>query len=165
MYNHTLSIVSKDVYNTLHPDLQKIIDVALKKCAVDFSLYEGYRSVEKQLEYYKKGRTIDHSTGHYIVVNEKAVITNIDGYNKKGKHNYNPSLAVDLRASIPDKESLTWDSVHLTYIAASFIMIAEFLYEQKEITHKLKWGGNWDMDGDLADNKLYDRPHLELYLP
>jgi hypothetical protein len=33
------------------------------------------------------------------------------------------------------------------------------------IQHKVRWGGNWDRDGDLADNTLYDRPHLEIYKP
>ena len=163
MYNHKLGKKSKEVYDTLHPDLQTVISWGLKHCAVDMSLYEGYRSPEKQFEYYKKGRKfID---GRWKVVNKKAVITNVDGYHVKGKHNYNPSHAVDLRAYVPGKEGLTWDSIHLTYIAASLIMISEFLYDDGVIEHKLRWGGNWDKDGDLADNKLYDRPHLEIYKP
>ena len=44
-------------------------------------------------------------------------------------------------------------------------MISEFLYENGTINHQLRWGGNWDRDGDLSDNTLYDRPHLELYKP
>jgi len=165
MYNHKLGAGSKKVYDTLHEDLQTVITWGLKKCAVDFTLYEGHRPPAKQLEYFKKGRKLDHRTGKYVIVNKKAVITNVDGYHIKGKHNYSPSHAVDLRAYVPDKDQLTWDIPHLTYIAASFVMIGEFLFEKGEISHKLRWGGNWDMDGDLADNKLYDRPHLEIYKP
>ena len=101
----------------------------------------------------------------FDIVNKKAVITNVDGYRIKGKHNYSPSHAVDFRAYVPGKEGVTWDSVHLTYIAASLVMVAEMLYLEGLISHKLRWGGNWDKDGDLADNKLVDRPHVEIYEP
>ena len=163
MYDHKLGERSKKVYDTLHPDLQQIISRGLKYCAVDMSLYEGHRPPEKQFEYYKKGREL--RDGRWVVVNEKAKITNVDGYKIKGKHNYNPSLAVDLNVYVPGKKQLTWDVPHLTYIAASLVMVAEFLYLEGTISHKLRWGGNWDKDGDLADNRLYDRPHLELYKP
>jgi len=160
-----MGTVSKAVYDTLHEDLQIIVSWGLKKCAVDFSQYEGHRPVEKQLEYYKKGREINYATGQWEVVNKKKVITNVDGIRIKGKHNYNPSMALDLRAYVPDKPQLTWDVKHITYIAASLVMIAEFLYDEGLIQHKLRWGSNWDFDGDLADNRLVDIPHVELYTP
>ena len=97
------------------------------------------------------------------IVNKKQVITYVDGYDKKGKHNYLPSLAVDICAHVPGKPELSWDLTHLTYISSNLIMISEFLHEQGIITHKLTWGANWDRDGDLADHKFYDRPHLEIY--
>jgi len=163
MYDHKLGKTSKKVFDTLHPDLQLILSWGLKYCAVDMSLYEGHRPQEKQFGYYKKGR--EFKNGRWVVVNKKAVITNVDGYRIKGKHNYNPSHAVDFRAYVPGKEGVTWDSVHLTYIAASLVMVAEMLYLEGLISHKLRWGGNWDKDGDLDDNKLVDRPHVEIYEP
>lgn len=164
-YNHILSESSKKVYDTLHSDLQIIISWGLKRCAVDFTLYEGHRSEETQFEYFKKGRELNHRTGEWEIVDRKKVITSIDGKRRKGKHNYNPSLAVDLHVYVPDKPYLTWDEKHLTYIGASLIMVAKFLYEEGLISHTLRWGGNWDRDGDLADNTLYDLPHLELHRP
>ena len=154
---------SKVQYDTLHPDLQMIIDWGMKYCVVDFSLREGYRPIEIQFEYYKKGREL--IDGEWKLVKPKEKWTNVDGYKIKGKHNHQPSLAVDFMTYVPNKPELTWDAVHLTYIGASLIMIAEFLHEQGVIQHKLRWGGNWDKDGDLADNTLYDRPHVELYTP
>jgi peptidoglycan L-alanyl-D-glutamate endopeptidase CwlK len=151
-------------YNTLHPDLQKILDVGIVRCLVDFSLIEGHRPPEKQFEYYKKGRTFVEGKD-WIVTNKKQVITNVDGYKKKGKHNYNPSLAVDIAVYVPGKPQLTYDSIHLTYVAATLMCIAEELYEKGLITHKLTWGRDWDRDGDLSDNKLFDEPHLQLYKP
>lgn len=156
-------IKSLKQYNTLHRDLQIIVDWGIKYSRVDFSLHEGHRPSEKQFEYYKRGRK--EVNGDWIIENKKATITNVDGYRIKGKHNYNPSLAVDFTIYINGKPELKWDSHHLTYVGATLIAAAEFLFEEGIITHKLRWGGDWDMDGDLADNKLYDRPHVELYRP
>ena len=72
---------SKDNYNTLHPDLQKIIDMALKVSQVDFTIIEGERTVERQQKLFNEGKS------------------KIDGINKKGKHNYSPSLAFDFIAA------------------------------------------------------------------
>lgn len=160
---YTYGDKSKKVFNTLHSDLQIILDWGIKMCIVDYSLNEGHRTLEKQFEYFKKGRKLIN--GEWVVVSPKQKITNADGVKIKGKHNYNPSLAVDFSVYVPDKPQLEWDAVHLTYVAASLIMIAEFLFKEGIIQHKLRWGGNWDMDGDLSDNKLCDRPHLELYKP
>jgi len=163
MYNHTLGKKSKKQFDTLHPDLQMIVSWGLQYCAVDFGVHEGHRSVSKQFEYYKKGRKLVGNV--WLLERPKEKWTNIDGINVKGMHNYSPSLAFDFHAFVPNKPKLTWDAVHLTYIGASLIMIAEMLYLEGLISHKLRWGGNWDKDGDLADNTLYDRPHLELYKP
>lgn len=163
--DHKLGTKSKIQYDTLHTDLQMIVDWVLKYCVVDMTLVEGHRPVEKQFEYFKKGRQQDRGGKYTIIANRRDVITNIDGYDKKGKHNYTPSLAVDFRAYVPNKSQLSWDAIHLTYIGASMLLAAEFLFLQGVITHKLRWGGNWDKDGDLSDNTLYDRPHVELYKP
>ena len=163
MRKHRFGKNSLKNYITLHRDLQMILDWGIKYCRVDFSLVEGHRLPEKQFEYFKKGREL--VDGKWVLVNPKQKVTNVDGYKIKGKHNYNPSLAVDIMAHVPGKPELSWDAIHLTYISSTLIMIGEFLYEQGIIQHQIRWGGNWDRDGDLSDNTLYDRPHLELYKP
>jgi peptidoglycan L-alanyl-D-glutamate endopeptidase CwlK len=160
---HNLGPKSREQFDTLHPDLQAIVLEGLRLCIVDFSLVEGHRPVTKQFEYFKKGR--EFKNGRWEIANKKAIITNIDGHYIKGKHNHLPSLAVDFKAYVPDKPELAWDAVHLTYIGASLMLIADSLFREGVITHKLRWGGDWDGDGDLADNRLYDRPHVELYKP
>lgn len=32
----------------------------------------------------------------------------------------------------------------------------------KELGVSIRWGGDWDMDGDHKDEKFYDGPHFEL---
>jgi peptidoglycan L-alanyl-D-glutamate endopeptidase CwlK len=160
---HSLGNRSKIQFDTLHTDLQTVIDWVLKYCLVDFTLTEGYRPVERQHELYKSGR--EFIDGRWKLTKPKLKKTNIDGYAIVGKHNHNPSLAVDFCVYVPDKPELIWDIPHLTYIAASLVMAGDFLFLQGVITHKVRWGGNWDKDGDLADNNFYDRPHVELYVP
>jgi len=159
--SHTFGANSMKQHETLHNDLQLILDHTILKCAVDFSLIEGYRPPEKQFEYFKKGRK-QQPDGSWVVVNKKDVITNIDGYKVKGKHNYNPSVAVDIAVYVPNKPKLAYDLSHLAYIAGCMITIANQLYEEGKIKHRLRWGGDWDRDGDLTDNILFDGPHFEI---
>lgn len=151
-------------YETLHNDLQLILDHAILECAIDFSLTEGYRSAETQFEYFKKGRT-QQPNGEWIVTEPHKIITNVDGYKIKGSHSYNPSIAVDIAVYVPDKPELTYDVKHLAYIAGCIVTIGDRLFREGKIKHRVRWGGNWDKDGDLADNVLFDGPHFELYKP
>jgi peptidoglycan L-alanyl-D-glutamate endopeptidase CwlK len=161
--NHIFGEASLKQLSTLHPDLRLIMTEAIKRCEVDFALVEGYRSPEKQFEYFKKGRALDQH-GNWVVVNKRNVITNIDGYKIIGKHNYYPSIAVDIAAYVPDKPDLAYDPSHLSYIAGSIMRIAEQLYDEGKITHLVRWGGDWNVNGDFTDSNLCDKPHFEIYI-
>ncbi len=131
--------------NTAHPDLQLIIKTALISSMVDFGVSEGHRTLERQKELYDEGKS------------------RIDGISKKGKHNHNPSLAVDIYAYVPGHKNLTFDKVHLAYLGGHILLVGKLLYESGQVEHKLRWGGNWDGDGVLLhDQKLWDMPHFEL---
>ena len=65
---------SKEKLATLHPDLQKILNIAIKH--VDFTILEGHRTQEIQDMYYEQGKT-------------KVKYPN-------GKHNKVPSEAADI---------------------------------------------------------------------
>jgi len=160
---HILGKASTREYATLHPDLQRLIDWALENVLIDITLVEGHRPVEKQFEYYQKGR--QYIGNKWLIVNPKAVITNVDGIKIKGKHNYIPSHAVDFCAYVPNSPYLAWDRQHLTYIAGAIISKANEMYNEGLIKHKVRWGNDWDKDGDLSDNTLVDAPHLEIYIP
>ena len=158
---------SSKILTQLEKDLVMILDWGLKYSPVDFGLSEGHRTPKKQFEYYKKGRkqTADHG---WIPISpdRKGIITNCDGTSIKSKHNYLPSKAVDLYIFVLGKPSLTYDIPHLSLVAGIMIAGAAFLYEQGNIQHKLRWGGNWDKDGEiLYDQEFDDLPHLELYTP
>lgn len=145
MTNFIFGTTSKQRLGTCHPDLIKVFETALQHSPVDFGIAAGHRSAKEQYKLYQQGRTIPGS-----------IVTNIDGYNKKGKHNESPSNAVDVYAWVNDKAS--WDSAHLTLIAGVVLTSASYL------NVNIRWGGNWDGDGEIiSDQNLIDLPHFELY--
>lgn len=143
MNKNKFSKTSEERLLTCHPDLQLILRKAIAISDIDFGIAEGHRSIEKQQQYFKEGKS------------------KIDGIKKLGKHNYTPSMAADIYAFVNGKAS--WDNEHITYLAGLINAVADMLLEQEKITHTIRWGGNWDMDGEiLIDQSFDDRPHFEL---
>ena len=135
---------SLDKLSSCHIDLQLIAKTVLDITPIDFGISEGHRSLKKQQEYFKKG------------------LSKIDGIAKKGKHNYNPSMAFDFYIYVPGKK-LSYDEHHLTFVAGLFVAIAKMLKLENKITHDVRWGGNWDSDGEIIyDQTFQDLPHIEL---
>lgn len=128
---------------TCHEDLKLILHRAIRRSSVDFGIAEGHRSLERQKQLFNEGKS------------------RIDGITKKGKHNYTPSLAVDIYAYYNGKSQ--WDSLHLSYLAGLIESVSNELYEEGLITHRVRWGGNWDSDGVIViDQSFNDLPHFEL---
>jgi peptidoglycan L-alanyl-D-glutamate endopeptidase CwlK len=148
--SYKFSKTSRKRLQTCHPDLILIMNEALRASEIDFGIAEGHRPVERQKELYAKGRT-----------QPGKIVTHIDGINDKGKHNYCPSLAVDVYAWVNGKVS--WESKDLNYLAGLFMGIAYELRKDELITHDIRWGGNWDMDGVILDDQSFDDlPHIEI---
>ena len=139
---------SKENLATCHEDLKLIANEAIKITPIDFGVSEGYRSVKRQKQLFDEGKS------------------KIDGINRKGKHNYNPSLAFDIYIYVKGKKSLAYDEKHLTFVAGILIAVAKRLYSDGKISHILRYGGNWDGDGELIyDQSFQDLPHFELKKP
>ena len=157
MKEHEFGTSSKEKLSTAHTDLQKIFNLAIKRSKVDFGISEGHRPIRRQQFLYAIGRYTDL---------HKDTVTNIDGIHKKGKHNLKPSEAVDIYIYHPDRDmrkEIIYHIPHLSYIAGIIDACAEELLKLKEITHKVRWGGNWDSDGIIAlDQSFDDYPHFEL---
>ena len=134
---------STKTLKTCHTDLQLIAKEALKWSPLDFKIVEGYRSIARQQALYLEGKT------------------KIDGINKLGKHNRNPSMAFDI--VVNNKHTLTWKDTDMCFVAGVILSVGARLFEEDKVTHKLRWGGNWDGDGIiLSDQKFDDMPHFEL---
>ena len=139
---------SMDKLNTCHKDLIEIMNLAISRSKVDFGISEGHRSLERQKLLFDQGKS------------------KIDGIKSKGKHNYYPSMAVDLYVYHPDDDTrrkLAYDKMHLAYIAGVIDSCAQELFLRGIITHKIRWGANWNSDGIIDYDQAFDDfPHFEL---
>ncbi len=99
---------------------------------VDCSVLEGYRNKERQNKLYDEGRT-------------KVKYPN-------GRHNTNPSKAADVTPYPVDWE----DRERQTLFAGFVIGIA------RGMGYRIRWGGDWDMDFKVMDNRFDDFPHFEI---
>ncbi len=103
--------------HTCSPKLIGVANEAIKY--VDFSVIEGYRSVDRQYELYKQG------------------MTQIDGIGTKGKHNRSPAEAFDLLPYpyVVNGVNIWKDSFRSTLFAGRVLQIADCMGV------KLRWGG------------------------
>ena len=131
-----------------HEDLHKIVFLAILRSKVDFGITKGYRYIERQKILYHEGKS------------------KIDGVKKRSKHNQMPSMALDIYCYHPDiqlRQKIIYSKSHLAYIAGIIDSCAMELFDKGEITHKIRWGGNWDGDGVIDfDQSFDDFPHFEL---
>ena len=99
---------------------------------VDCSILEGYREKERQNQLFDEGKT-------------KVIYPN-------GRHNSNPSRAVDVTPY-----PVNWKDRERQTLFAGFV-----LGVANQMGIKLRWGGDWDMDFEVMDNRFDDFPHFEL---
>lgn len=131
--------VSRTALASSHPDLQRLFNEVIKYR--DCAIIKGHRTVAEQQAEYAKGRT-----------KPGKIVTHIDGVKSKGMHNYVPALAVD---AVP--YPIDWNNTLRFYEFGGFVLgIAATL------GIRVRWGGDWDGDGDFKDQKLIDLPHYEL---
>lgn len=146
-----LSQSSKKRLETCHPDLQLVIEESIKYSPVDFGISHGYRSPEEQNELYQKGRTKPGD-----------VVTYLDGYNKKSKHNESPSDAVDFYCW---PREIMYDTEHLAAVVGVILSTANRLYEEGKINSIIKSGGDWNQNGIFVrkddSERFIDMPHIE----
>jgi peptidoglycan L-alanyl-D-glutamate endopeptidase CwlK len=72
------------------------------------------------------------------------------------KHNSNPSQAVDI-VPFSSHYGLMWNDSRAFYILAGH---AKTIAQQMGL--RLRWGGDWDNDNNLDDQKFNDLPHWEI---
>jgi peptidoglycan L-alanyl-D-glutamate endopeptidase CwlK len=125
---------SKEAYDTLDPRLQTLV-TRVRDEVTDITLICGLRGYRDQDRLYRNGR----STLEWPF----------------SQHNKSPSLAVDLQPYPRPKETAKlWGA--LGYIAGRAHSIAA------EEGFSIRWGGDWDRDGDLTNQTFDDLFHLEI---
>ena len=130
---------SIDNLKGVHPRLTILMGVALQDSPVDFTIFEGVRTLARQQELYAQGRTAPGP-----------IVTNADGVVKKSNHQIQADgqgYAVDLypyvNGGIKEKDT------------ESFKKIAKHIKATaKRLGYNIEWGGDWTNPVDM--------PHFEL---
>ena len=148
---NTFSDRSQRRLDSCRNHLRKVFALALQRSAIDFGIAEGARSLETQKTYFLKGvskiNPDAYATEMALLEDAKHIVTNT----------VKLSRAVDIFAYVPGKKRLTYDERHLCYIAGVVMSCA------KELDVKLRWGGNWDRDGEIVTDQTFDDlVHFEL---
>lgn len=128
---------SKARLATCHPELQLLFNIIIE--TFDCSILVGHRGEVDQEDAYRTG---------------KSKLRWPDS-----KHNSTPSMAVD-SAPYP----IDWNNTKRFYWFGGYVLgIADMLYQAGKMQHRVKFGGDWDRDFDITDEKgLSDLVHFEL---
>ena len=127
-----LGAKSMSILGQAHHDLQVVLIEAIKDSPVDFSVVEAHRSGERQNQLFEDGMTKARAG--------------------QSPHNRSPSLAVDI---VPWPTGYSDESA-MVYLAGHVMGTA------KRLGIDLKWGGDWNRDAHLSDERFKDYPHFEL---
>ncbi|MGE8141839.1 M15 family metallopeptidase [Novosphingobium sp. NPDC080210] len=134
---------SRDNLLGVHPDMVKVVNRALQICSQtggpDFSVIEGVRTEARQKQLYAQGRT---TPGPIVTWTLKSnhFRNKVTGYGH----------AVDLFPG-------SWNDVKL------FEKMAQAMFQaSKELGIPIRWGADWDRDGNFREKGETDSPHFEL---
>lgn len=119
-----------------HRDLRKIFEHVIR--TFDCKVICGHRPQQAQDALYMEGKT-----------QVKWPDSN---------HNTKPSMAADV---VP--YPIDWDDRDRFHLFGGYVLAtAENLRRRGVITHRVRWGGDWDQDTQVKDNNFDDLPHFEL---
>lgn len=155
---YKLSQRSLSALSGVHPDLVKVVKLAITKTKVDFLVLEGVRTPARQRELYGQGRTAAQLKAvglppHLARPNAAKVTWTLKSNHFAHADGY--GHAVDLVPWPIDWEGPTR--------FPKFDAIAAAMFEAaKELGVKLRWGADWDMDGKPRERGETDSPHFEL---
>jgi len=137
---------SREKLENVHPDLILVVSRALLYSEIDFAITEGMRSHARQLELLQMGRTWTEHSMH---------LRQPDGYAHAIDVMAVGDLDRDGDVDTTDR-NMTWSHVNYSTIQVAFQRASTGL------GIPIRWGGDWDCDGDSGDQAHFDGPHFEL---
>lgn len=130
----------------VHPNMIHVLNQAIKASPVDFTITDGVRTAQEQIDLYAIGRR---------GIKGEVTVTDKDGVNKKSKHQPKADgfgYAVDLYPFIDGKVRVRESAI----VVPALQQIAQHIKETAaKLGVKVTWGGDW---------KMRDLPHFELTL-
>ena len=140
---HRFGKRSSDKLSTCHPLLVSVANRALEVSPYDFSIIHGWRGEDVQNALYDSGASTKRwpdSMHNHTTEDDRPL-----------------SLALDFAPWVEGK--IPWNETHIFAVIAGCMFAAA-----KEIGAQLRWGGDWDADGNTREHKLQDWGHVELIL-
>lgn len=126
----------------VHPDLVGVCDRALSYGIMDFSVSEGVRTKERQQKLVDDGASQTLNSRHLI---------QRDGYGH----------AVDLYPYPINMQAVR--KGRYVEIARFGVLAGLMLRAAQELGVGIRWGADWDKDGETLDHSFFDAPHFELF--
>lgn len=151
-------IVNEDRLNGVHPALASIVRRAARGLGRDVIVVEGVRTPGRQRELYAQGRTTEEleAAGVNGVIGApgaKKVTWTLRSKHIPGMDGY--AHAVDLAPYLSD--AIQWNDL------PGFDAIALAMFRSAAaLGVRLRWGADWDSDGNLREKGESDSPHFEL---
>lgn len=138
---YKLSDKSKQNLKGVHPSLRFLVEGVMETQIMDFSVKEGVRSEARQKELFDAGFSKTLKSKHLI---QK------DGYGH----------AVDLYPYPIDMDAVN----KMSGVEVSRFGVLCGIIKALAWTHgiKIRWGSDWDGDGQTLDHTFVDMPHFEL---
>lgn len=131
---------------TCHPLLQEVMHEAILWSPRDFTITEGWRGKADQDAAVKAG------------LSKTPWPTSKHNHMEGGKP---CSLAIDFAPWFATDPHIRWNEhEEFRFLAGFIIGVGTRIVEPKG--YRLRWGGDFDMDGDDAEKGFEDIPHLEL---
>ena len=146
---YSFSEQSLNMFKNVHPNLVKIMKVAIENSPFDFRITAGARTAEEQNALYQIGRT---RAGNKV--------TNADGYRNKSNHQIKADgygYAVDIFICGKYDEQGNYIKFNTTegYDFKKLKAVADHIKSiAKTKGYKVEWGGDWKAG--------WDSPHFEL---
>lgn len=150
-----LSNRSRERLKGVNPDLVRVVERAIAQTGQDFMVLEGVRTPRRQYELYGQGRTAAQL--RKVGLDPELARPKMEAvtWTLKSNHFAGPDglgRAVDL-APYP----LDWNDTR------KFDEIARAMFDAAEAEGvRIRWGADWDMDGNERERGESDSPHFEL---
>lgn len=123
---------------TCHTDLQTLFKTVILN--YDCSVVCGHRGKTAQNKAYKEG------------------LSQLAWPNSK--HNTKPSLAIDVAPY--EKTAIDWDKLQSAHFAGYVKGVADRLFEEGAMAHKIRCGVDFNQNNDVNDDNFFDASHFEL---
>lgn len=146
MIHHKFGSASQAKLETCHPEIQLVMHRAIKVCPFDITIVWGWRGEEAQTTAFRLG-------------NSKTPWPESKHNNLLEGQPY--SLAIDAAPWIDGR--IPWDDQRAFSVLAGVILSTNLdMNRQRPHDIEMRWGGDWDRDGNTLDQTFMDLAHFEV---